>query len=265
MRAGRHGHRAGADAGGSGTTWNGYGLVFKVGSTGQQTALYAFSGGNDGGYPGGDLLPDKAGNLYGTTEAGGLYGAGVVYKLDPAGNEAVLHNFMCGQLAGASRMPAWPSMRPAIFYGTTFFGGPADSGVVYKLNALGNETILFNFLGGFGNSSPTGGNPYDSVILGPAGNFVWDRARRRHGEIATVYKLDNAGNQRVLNSFTGGADGGEPVAGVIRARPGIFIGPRPTTGRVGEGLYTRSKSSSAPRKPARRRRVKWTIGNGSRE
>ena len=47
---------------------------------GQFKALYRFTDGN-GGYPSASLIFDSAGNLYGTTTAGGTYGDGVVFEL----------------------------------------------------------------------------------------------------------------------------------------------------------------------------------------
>ncbi|MGB8010017.1 MAG: choice-of-anchor tandem repeat GloVer-containing protein [Terriglobales bacterium] len=49
-----------------------------------QTVMYNFTGGADGSVPTGSLVFDNAGNLYGTTNAGGAYGQGVVYEVTPA-------------------------------------------------------------------------------------------------------------------------------------------------------------------------------------
>jgi uncharacterized repeat protein (TIGR03803 family) len=73
--------------GGSGDCTDGVGFgcgtVFKVDTTGAETVLHSFSGA-DGQWPIGDLLMDAAGNLYGTTWAGGPSNArGVVFKLAP--------------------------------------------------------------------------------------------------------------------------------------------------------------------------------------
>src|SRR3954462_8229872 len=61
--------------------------------------IYNFSGGADGGKPNARLTLDAAGNLYGTTEGGGL-GFGIVFKLSPNGgggwNETVLYRFTGG-------------------------------------------------------------------------------------------------------------------------------------------------------------------------
>ncbi len=71
----------------------GWGLIFKMTSTGSgytYTDLYDFTGGSDGGWPYGQIVMDANGNLYGTTEEGGIrnefcgsYGCGVVWELTP--------------------------------------------------------------------------------------------------------------------------------------------------------------------------------------
>lgn len=78
---------------GGGTGCNGYGCgtVFKLASSGTETALHAFSGGSDGDAPDGALVADGAGNLYGTTYSGGggigCYenggGCGTVFEITP--------------------------------------------------------------------------------------------------------------------------------------------------------------------------------------
>jgi uncharacterized repeat protein (TIGR03803 family) len=74
----------------------GCGVVFKVDTAGNTTVLHTFEG-PEGNQPVGGVIQDKAGNLYGTTTAGGTgqcsNGCGVVYKLTPAGKLRVLYNF----------------------------------------------------------------------------------------------------------------------------------------------------------------------------
>ena len=65
----------------------------------KEKALYSFTGGADGGFPYAGVIQDAKRNLYGTTVFGGQLGVcsgegcGVVFKLDMAGNETVLHTF----------------------------------------------------------------------------------------------------------------------------------------------------------------------------
>lgn len=116
------------------------GVVFKLDPSGEFTVLYAFTGGADGGMPGAGVIRDSAGNLFGTTQYGGFGslcvpqaldgGCGVVFKVDPSGNETVLHAFSGtdgsypnGIIFGAA----------GVLYGTASSGGAANGGVVYKL------------------------------------------------------------------------------------------------------------------------------------
>src|SRR5271165_6548239 len=50
------------------------------------TILHAFSGTPDGSEPTAGLTMDHAGNLYGTTYGGGVYGWGMVFKLARKGS-----------------------------------------------------------------------------------------------------------------------------------------------------------------------------------
>jgi uncharacterized repeat protein (TIGR03803 family) len=57
--------------------------VFKFDKTGKETVLYSFTDGTDAAGPDANLMRDSAGNLYGTTIAGGTSGVGTVFKLAP--------------------------------------------------------------------------------------------------------------------------------------------------------------------------------------
>ena len=85
-----------ASSGGAG----GLGVVYEVNCAGHQTVLYTFKGGADGSAPQAGVIGDSAGNLYGTTGGGGTANAGVVYKVNQAGQETVLYTFTGGTDGG---------------------------------------------------------------------------------------------------------------------------------------------------------------------
>jgi uncharacterized repeat protein (TIGR03803 family) len=130
-----------------GTTTSGgdFGTVYKLDPQGNETVLYTFTGGDDGLAPFGNLVMDTAGNLYGTTAAGGkstacfeIEGCGVVFKLDPSGQETVLHSFT-GGTDGFEPESALIMDAAGNLYGTTNFGGIVNNecaggcGVVFKI------------------------------------------------------------------------------------------------------------------------------------
>jgi uncharacterized repeat protein (TIGR03803 family) len=102
--------------------------------------LYSFTGGSDGAGPGGSLVLDHSGNIYGTTDRGGANGGGTLYEFTNGGIQ-VLHAFPAFPGDGAG--PQGAVSGAGGVYGMTAAGGPSDSGTVYTL--AGGYNILYNF------------------------------------------------------------------------------------------------------------------------
>jgi len=217
-----------------GTTYGGgaanEGVVFKLDTARQDTVLYSFTGGADGGKPTSSLIQDSDGNLYGTTSAGGAANAGVIYKLDATGHETVLHSFTGGADGGLPFAGVVRSSAGSLF-GTTFQGGTGGKGVVYKLDSTGQETVLHNFAGGI-----NGGNPYAGVILDTGGNLLGTTKFGGAAGAGVIFKVDLAGQETVLYNFTGAADGGYPYAGVILDATGNLYGTTFAGGNEASGV-----------------------------
>jgi len=143
------------------TTDGSQGFVLKVDPQGNETDLYPFTGGADGGDPPSGVVLDGAGNVYGPTSSGGTNGRGVIFKVDAMGNETVLYSFTG---AADSGTPYGHLIRDAHgnLYGTTF----SHSGVIYKLYPGGHLTVLYTFQG-----STDGGHPYSGLFRDRNGNL----------------------------------------------------------------------------------------------
>ena len=208
-----------------GTTINGgasnAGVVFKLDTTGHQTVLYSFTGGADGGIPYAGVIRDPAGNLYGTTAQAGALGWGVVFKLDTTGHETVLYTFT-GGADGADPLAGVILDSAGNLYGTTYQGGAANAGVVFKLDTTGHETVLYSFCTLSGCAD--GDFPNAGVIRDTAGNLYGTTTDGGASGFGVVFKLDTTSHETVLHSFTGGTDGGQPYAGVIRDPAGNLYG-----------------------------------------
>jgi uncharacterized repeat protein (TIGR03803 family) len=146
------------------------GTVFKLDPSGDETVLYSFSGTPDGAYPQSQLVADADGNLYGTTTEGGAANAGSVFRLTLGGTESVLYNF-AGSPDGAYPMAGVVRDASGNLYGTTFRGGSSSTGVVYKIDPLGHETLLYSFRGIFDGASPAA-----ALLLDPKGASVYGTA-----------------------------------------------------------------------------------------
>jgi uncharacterized repeat protein (TIGR03803 family) len=72
------------------------GTVFKLDTAGNETVLHSFGKPGDGAMPQAGLIQDASGNLYGTTQKGGAYNFGTVFKVDTTGKETVLYSFAGG-------------------------------------------------------------------------------------------------------------------------------------------------------------------------
>ncbi len=228
----------------------GAGVVFKIDTSGNYSVLYTFTGGADGADPQAGLVLDSQGNLYGTTYTGGntgleTTGAGVVFKLDPSGNETVLYTFT-GGADGA--LPTCGLLQDAQgnLYGTTGYGGitssndPGGSGVVFKIDASGNFSVLYSFT-----DNPDGKYPYAGLIQDAQGNLY---GTTLYGGgvgsgVGVVFKLDPAGNETVLHAFTGGTDGANPYAGVIQDSQGNIYGTTSDGGKFKDGEVFKIDSS----------------------
>ena len=194
------------------------GTVFKLDATGTETVLHSFTGAPDGVNPYAGLIRDTAGNLYGTTSAGGAAGHGTVFKLDTTGVETVLHSFTAVP-DGAAPYAGLVRDAAGNLYGTTTSGG-AGYGTVFKLDPTGTETVLHSFDG-----RGDGGILYAGVIRDTAGNLYGTTLYGGpSGGRGTVFKVDATGAETVLYTFKGVPDGQNPVAGLIRDTAGNLYG-----------------------------------------
>jgi|HubBroStandDraft_1064217.scaffolds.fasta_scaffold08089_3 uncharacterized repeat protein (TIGR03803 family) len=216
-----------------GTTFEGgganLGVVFEWSSS-SYTVLHNFAGGSDGANPDAGVTLDSAGNIYGTTYYGGTANAGVVYEIPAGGKETVLYSFT-GGADGANPYAGVILDSAGNLYGTTYQGGTSNSGVVYKLTPAGQEAVLYAFTGG-----ADGGNPYGGVVSDPEGNLYGTTyaGGNQYNHAGVVYRLNPAGQEKVLYTFPGDIQGANPYAGVVRDSEGNLYG---TADGVGGIIY----------------------------
>lgn len=209
-------------------------IVILVGAASSQTSkfkvLHAFSSGTDGETPQAGLVLDAQGNLYGTTEDGGTFGEGTVFKIDSAGNETILHNFNVRTDGGYPFGPVILDNARNI-YGTTTEGGPAGSGTVFELNINGKEAILHAFAA----SSSDGSFPIAGLVRDSAGNLYGTTSGGGSSTWGTVFRVDATGAETVLHSFAGFPDGQLPWAGLTLDAHGNLYGVTISGGSRGYG------------------------------
>ncbi|MBZ5723262.1 MAG: hypothetical protein LAO03_23235 [Acidobacteriia bacterium] len=211
----------------------GCGTVFELSpnpdGTWTEKTLHTFAGA-DGGAPIANLAFDAAGNLFGTTEAGGTsqFLEGTAFELSPAGGGTwtfkTIHNFQGGFGSGPNSGLIFD--KAGNLYGTALGGGMFGRGVVFELSPSGqnwSESVLYSFnkKGGDGNL-PVGGVNFDS-----AGSLYGATNRGGSNGFGVVYRLTPSGGtwtETVLYNFQNGADGGNPQGSVIVDSAGNLYG-----------------------------------------
>jgi len=153
----------------------------------------------------------------------------------------VLHSFPGGK-DGASPLAGLIRDANGNVYGTIIGGGGTgcfDShgcGVVFKVNSSDKETRLHTFSGG-----SDGGNPQSDLIRDANGNIYGtttsggDASCDAPYGCGVAFKLNPKGVYSVLHTFTGGTDGANPPAGLIRDASGDFYGTTVAGGANGCG------------------------------
>jgi uncharacterized repeat protein (TIGR03803 family) len=205
-----------------------------------ETVLHRFTGFGDGINPGyGDLAFDAAGNIYGTTYAGGQGGVGVVFKLTRSGErwtESVLYSFSPSGSGGTLPYGGVVLDSAGNLYGVAF-GGINNQGVVFQLSHPGSswtETVIHSF----GGPPDDGEGPYGTPIMDQQGNLYGTTYKGGSTGAGTVYELQPSGNSwtySVLADLPAFANGGGPTGSLTMDAAGSLYATTYADGFVGAG------------------------------
>ena len=209
----------------------------------KQSVLYAFSGGADGGFPYAGIIFDKAGNIYGTTNGYGVYGAGTVYELKKGAKQwanKTLYSLTGGSDGGN---PVAPLLFDAAgnLYGTAQAGGANYFGTVFELKhgKSWTEKTIYTFTG-----QSDGGYPAAPLVSNGKSLYgtTWGGGNNSGcfygcGAVFSLTKGASGWTENTLYSFTGGDDGGEPDNSVRFDSKGNLYGTTTIGGNYGtEGV-----------------------------
>ena len=242
----------GADGNLYGTTFNGgahneclagCGTIFKITLSGSLTTIYNFCSQpncTDGANPAAGLVVGADGSFYGTTAFGGTssrkcgqyaLACGTIFKITPSGVLTTLYSFCLQQNCpdGDTPFAGLVQGTDGDFYGTTYLGGAANTGTIFKMAPEGALTTLYNFC-----SQPNcedGGSNYGGVVQASDGNFYGAAAQGGipydlcsfYGTCGTIFRITPWGVYTVLHYFNYN-DGFYPATGVLQATDGKIYG-----------------------------------------
>jgi uncharacterized repeat protein (TIGR03803 family) len=179
-----------------------------------------FSGtGSDGNAPVSELIADSKGNLYGTTEMGGSYQNGTLYRItlptSMSGNASykTLHSFKPGECAAPEGAVLIGS--DGAFYGTTNAGGMFGDGTVYRIDPT-SFTLKTLHIFREKASAGDGYNPSGGLTVGPGGLLYGTTGFGGAYGYGTVFAISPKGasvSYSTIHSFGAPGDGAEPYQG----------------------------------------------------
>ena len=158
-----------------------FGEVYELtnsGGTWTQTVIYNFLGpsNSDGANPFGGMVLDSAGNIFGTTVAGGPSNQGTVFELSKSGStwkETVLHSF--DDISGSDGYNPEGALAfdaAGNLYGTTLYGGKFGGGTVFQLKAS-NGKFAYKVIHGFATSASSAYTPYGGVVVDSKNGYLY--------------------------------------------------------------------------------------------
>jgi len=179
--------------------------------------------------PQASLVQGADGNFFGTTSSGGDANAGTVFQLTTAGVLTQIYAFTGGADGGN---PTANLVQGADhnFYGMTTSGGAGGVGTIFHVTSSGSLTVLYSFTGGTDGANPNGG-----LMRGADGSFYGTTSSGGGFGAGTVFHISSSGVFSLLYTFTGGADGGSPFAGLIQGADGNFYGTASSGGPSSAG------------------------------
>jgi uncharacterized repeat protein (TIGR03803 family) len=241
-----------------------YELVNNGGGSYTHETLYDFTCSDDGGNPFGGVVMDSGGNLYGTAQHNGAYGAGVVYELVNHGDGSyefeVIHSFSKGKGGGAFPVGNLVRFKGSL-HGVTYGGGGGNCdggcGAVYRLSKSGGkwvETVLHVF-----KDRADGHWPNAGVVVDSAGNIYGTTSLGGSLGYGIVFKLSSQGGsveipsdessgsykETILHSFDGAGDGCYLTSGLIVDSVGNLYGTALMCGDYGDGTVYQLKHSGS--------------------
>jgi uncharacterized repeat protein (TIGR03803 family) len=151
------------------------------------TKIIDFDGPVNGSDPNTNTLMEASnGKLYGTTQAGGANGVGVLFEYDPVSGVFTKKIDFVSASSGSFPGGRLTEVSPGILYGATRLGGTTDDGVIFEY-AIGANSILnkINL-----SSSVTGNRIYDGLMLASNGRLYGLAQGNGQGAAGTMIEFD---------------------------------------------------------------------------
>lgn len=187
---------------------SGRGTAFRY-TPGIGTSLVNTFASTSGSLAEGGLVIGSDGAFYGIGREGGANARGSVYKVTTSGVRTRILSFtgIAGVTPGSTPRGPLVLAPNLAFYGVTESGGTSNTGVIFRISALGVYSLITQF-GTSGPRSPQGG-----LVLAADGCLYGTTRFGGAHDAGTLFRINPADNSwnvvAEFDSVTGGAPGGE--------------------------------------------------------
>jgi uncharacterized repeat protein (TIGR03803 family) len=215
------------------TTYQGgasnYGTVFKINEDGTGFATVHEFDHTEGGYPHAPLVKGPDDEFYGTTVIGGASDLGTVFRISEDGTDfADIHDFDDANGRFPEAALFWGS--DGALYGTAGNGGPADLGIVFKVNGDGSDFVnLHEF------DATAGAHPYSALVAGSDGMLYGTTFQGGASGYGNVFRIAEDGSGfEGIHDFDS-THGGRPFAALLKGADGAFYSTTAEGGTLNVG------------------------------
>jgi len=212
---------------GGGPDGSGNGTIYRIDPNGTVSTFYRFFTGTmatSGGNPTVGLVQGSDGYLYGVAE-GGVFDAGIVYRVSLAGAFTKLHDFSGPD--GANPRGELIQASDGFFYGCTWNGGAEDAGTVFRMAPDGTLATLYSFSAG----GPAGQNPNTPLLQGSDGH-LYGTTYGGGETVQTVFRITLQGELSVVHTF---ADQWDARGALIESPEQALLGVTHSGGNFNSG------------------------------
>ncbi|MBV8800626.1 MAG: hypothetical protein JO208_12565 [Alphaproteobacteria bacterium] len=185
---------------------------------------------NEANRPEGGVLIGASGELYGTTQTGGTFGGGSVYRIDN-GTLTTLHEFDPHNNDGYFPIAGLTFGANGLLYGTTSGGANPNDGTVFSISPQG-DGVEYALLHNFGNGIDGAHPIYGRVVANGKGVLTGTTEDGGANSAGTIFQLTPPSKKNpnwteaVRYSFdpSGGNDASHPLNGLVAGAGGVFYG-----------------------------------------
>ncbi len=195
--------------------------VLLSGNTYSLVTLHSFGGGPvDGANPYGALVADSFGDIFSTTQSGGVNGDGSIFEFPAGSSTEQLSYSFGGTPDGAAPNAGLVFDSSGDMFGTTAEGGASNDGTIFEVLAGSTSaSVIYSFTGGADGAAPAG-----NLIIDSAGDLFGVTTTGADGGGTAFVVPQGATTPINLHTFAGGSDGAESFSGLTLDGNGNLYG-----------------------------------------